>query len=109
MRLKAKAKINWSLDITGVRADGYHLMDMLMQPIELHDTITLQPSDNLSLSTSGKPLLKADERHLAMRAARLLKNATGYSGGASISVFIFALHINECRRKNMGSSSQKRK
>ena len=87
MRLKAKAKINWSLDITGVRADGYHLMDMLMQPIELHDTITLQPADDLLLSTSGKPLLKADERHLAMRAARLLKNATGYSGGASISVF----------------------
>ena len=32
MRLKAKAKINWSLDITGIREDGYHLMDMLMIP-----------------------------------------------------------------------------
>ena len=87
MRLKAKAKINWSLDITGIREDGYHLMDMLMQPVELHDTITLQSSDDLSLTTGGTPLLKADDRHLAMRAARLLKNATGYSGGASISVY----------------------
>jgi len=87
MRLKAKAKINWSLDITGIREDGYHLMDMLMQPVELHDTIELLRSDCLSLSTAGHPLLKADDRHLAMRAARLLKDFTGYSGGASISVF----------------------
>ena len=26
MRLEAFAKINWSLDITGIREDGYHLM-----------------------------------------------------------------------------------
>ena len=86
MRLHAKAKINWSLDITGIRADGYHLMDMLMQPIELYDTVSLLPADTLSLSTSGKPLLKADDRHLALRAARLLKESTGYPGGAAISV-----------------------
>ena len=87
MQLKAKAKINWSLDITGVREDGYHLMDMLMQPIELHDTVTLSPSDTLSLSTAGHPLLKADDRHLAMRAAKLLKEETGYSGGVRMTVF----------------------
>ena len=33
MRVKARAKINWSLDILGQREDGYHLMDMLMQPM----------------------------------------------------------------------------
>ena len=87
MQLKANAKINWSLDITGVRPDGYHLMDMLMQPIDLHDTITLMPAEDLFLATSGTPLLKADERHLAMRAARLLKEYTGCQRGASISVF----------------------
>ena len=87
MQLKANAKINWSLDITGIRPDGYHLMDMLMQPIELHDTITLTPAEDLTLVTSGSPLLKADEKHLAMRAARLLKEYTGTQRGASISVF----------------------
>ena len=30
LRIGARAKINWTLDITGRRADGYHLMDMLM-------------------------------------------------------------------------------
>ena len=29
MILEAFAKINWSLDITGIREDGYHLMDMM--------------------------------------------------------------------------------
>ena len=37
MLLKAFAKINWSLDITGIRPDGYHLMDMVMQPVSLAD------------------------------------------------------------------------
>ena len=87
LRLEARAKINWSLDITGVREDGYHLMDMLMQPVTLSDTITLTPGEELSLSCAGFPLLKADERHLALRAALLLKEYTGYPGGAAIHVF----------------------
>ncbi|MBR2824508.1 MAG: 4-(cytidine 5'-diphospho)-2-C-methyl-D-erythritol kinase [Clostridia bacterium] len=86
MRLLAKAKINWSLDITGVREDGYHLMDMLMQPVELGDEVTLTPAEEMRITTGGKPLLKADERHLAMRAARLLKEETGYPGGVAIHV-----------------------
>ena len=87
MQLEAHAKINWSLDITGLREDGYHLMDMLMQPVTLSDTITLLPAPDLSLVTDGTPLLKADERHLALRAARLLKEHTGYPAGARITVY----------------------
>ena len=86
MILEACGKINWSLDITGVREDGYHEMDMLMQPVSLSDRIQLIPAPELSLTTSGHPLLRADEKHLALRAARLLKQRTGYAGGAAISV-----------------------
>ena len=86
MELEARAKINWSLDITGLREDGYHLMDMLMQPVSLSDTVTLLPADSLSLTTGGFPRLKADDRHLAIRAARLLKEHTGYPLGAAIHV-----------------------
>jgi 4-diphosphocytidyl-2-C-methyl-D-erythritol kinase len=86
MRLKARAKINWTLDIVGQRADGYHLMDMLMQPVTLADDITLAPAEEITLTTGGSPLLPADEKHLAWRAAVALKTHTGYPDGAAIHV-----------------------
>ncbi len=86
MRLTARAKINWTLDIVGQRADGYHLMDMLMQPVTLADDVVLLPADEITLTTGGSPLLPADEKHLAWRAAMALKRHTGYPGGAAIHV-----------------------
>lgn len=86
MRLQARAKINWTLDIVGQRADGYHLMDMLMQTVTLADEITLSPADTITLTTGGSPLLPADEKHLSYRAAMALKQHTGYTGGAAIHV-----------------------
>ena len=86
MRLQARAKINWTLDIVGQREDGYHLMDMLMQPVTLADEVTLLPAEEISLTTGGSPLLPADEKHLAFRAAMALKSHTGYPGGAAIHV-----------------------
>lgn len=86
MILEAFAKINWSLDITGMRDDGYHLMDMIMQPVSLSDEIMLTSSPVLGISTSGWPPSRADTTNLAYRAALALKNSTGYSGGAQIHV-----------------------
>ena len=86
MRLKARAKINWTLDIVGQRPDGYHLMDMLMQPVTLSDDITLTPAPEVSLTPGGSALLPADEKHLAYRAAMALKKHTGYPGGTAIHV-----------------------
>ena len=86
MRIQARAKINWTLDITGQREDGYHLMDMLMQPVTLHDIVTIEPAEAITLTTSGTPLLPPDESHLALRAARALQRRTGCPLGAAIHV-----------------------
>lgn len=86
MLIQAFAKINWSLDITGVREDGYHLMDMLMQPVSLADEINLEPSAAVTITTGGFPPSRADETNLAWRAASVLKKETGYPGGVSIHV-----------------------
>ena len=86
MLLEAYAKINWSLDITGVREDGYHYMDMLMQPVSLADEISLEPASSLSITTGGWPPSRADESNLAYRAALALKNLSGYPGGVRIHV-----------------------
>ncbi|MBQ9326431.1 MAG: 4-(cytidine 5'-diphospho)-2-C-methyl-D-erythritol kinase [Clostridia bacterium] len=84
MTCHAFCKINWSLDITGQRADGYHLMDMLMQPVSLYDTLELTPSSVLCLTVSGEPLIPPDAHHLVLRAARRLQEETGCTQGASI-------------------------
>ncbi len=84
MLLNAFAKINWSIDITGVRPDGYHLMDMVMQPVSLADEIELLPSGSISLETSGYPPSRADATNLAWRAAALLKDRCGVKQGVQI-------------------------
>ena len=40
--VQSYAKINLCLDITGIREDGYHLLDMVMVPISLHDTLLIE-------------------------------------------------------------------
>ena len=39
--LKAYGKINLGLDVTGLREDGYHMVRMIMQTVELHDTVVI--------------------------------------------------------------------
>jgi 4-diphosphocytidyl-2C-methyl-D-erythritol kinase len=43
--VNAYAKINLTLDITGKRADGYHLLRMVMQSVSLCDRLTLTNSE----------------------------------------------------------------
>ena len=42
MKVKAYAKINLTLDITGRREDGYHLLDTVMQSVSLFDELELE-------------------------------------------------------------------
>lgn len=86
MRLEAFAKINWSLDITGVRDDGYHLMDMVMQPVSLSDEITLIPSRDMMITTGGSVRCRADDSNLAMRAAYAFREASGIDSAVKIHV-----------------------
>lgn len=37
--IEARAKINLTLDVTGKREDGYHLVKMVMQSVDLHDDV----------------------------------------------------------------------
>ena len=54
--LKAYAKINWTLDILGTREDGYHLMDMLMQSVDMYDTLWIEEADTLILEDANQAL-----------------------------------------------------
>jgi len=75
VRLRAPAKINWTLEVLGKRSDGYHEIRTIMQTIDLADRITLSEADTISLSTTGVagPLAEQpDQKNLAYRAAMLL-------------------------------------
>ncbi|HEX9160642.1 MAG TPA: 4-(cytidine 5'-diphospho)-2-C-methyl-D-erythritol kinase [Thermoanaerobaculia bacterium] len=71
MEIRSHAKINWSLRITGRRADGYHDLETLFQTITLHDTIAITQSATLTLSCDD-PLVPIDDTNLVLRAARAL-------------------------------------
>lgn len=83
--VQAHAKINWALDITGRRADGYHEMVMLMQSIALADELSLELSDGLSMTVDGGVPEDVDS-NLVMRAAAALRRHTGTELGARMAL-----------------------
>lgn len=88
---KARAKINLSLDILGLRNDGYHEVEMILQSIELADLISFEQSNDdkitLTLEPStieGADLLPVDDKNLAVKAARIIFDRFGINGGLHI-------------------------
>ena len=68
--VKAPAKLNLALDITGKTQNGYHLMKMVMQAIDLYDTIRIRKNDTGKISLScGLESVPCDERNIAYAAA----------------------------------------
>ncbi|MBO5642943.1 MAG: 4-(cytidine 5'-diphospho)-2-C-methyl-D-erythritol kinase [Kiritimatiellae bacterium] len=54
MKILAYAKVNLTLDILGVREDGYHELSSIVLPIELNDTIEIiKRNDSLVTSNLG--------------------------------------------------------
>jgi 4-diphosphocytidyl-2-C-methyl-D-erythritol kinase len=69
--LRAPAKLTLELRITGVRADGYHLIDAEMATLELHDVITIGPGDSLAAIGPFAPGVPTDDSNLVRGALRL--------------------------------------
>lgn len=82
----APAKINLSLNVTGRRADGYHLLDSLVVFAEVHDVIRASLANDLTLAIDGPFAhgLERDEGNLVLKAARRLIEKTGTENGAAL-------------------------
>lgn len=80
--LRAPAKLNVGLEVTGRRPDGYHELVTIFQAIALHDTLTVAPAADLTLTVetpddpAGAPAL-ADGDNLVLRAAQALNDRAG--------------------------------
>jgi 4-diphosphocytidyl-2-C-methyl-D-erythritol kinase len=82
--LNANAKINITLEVGGIRADGYHSLRSIMAPISLCDTVTLTKSSDLSCKCS-RPL-PTESDNIAYKAAKLFFETTGINGGVDIYI-----------------------
>lgn len=86
MRLEAHAKINLSLDIVGKREDGYHLLEMVMQEIELHDVVEVEKADKGITLSCSKEYIPCNSKNTAYKAAEMMIERFGIDGGVRISI-----------------------
>ena len=78
-KIKVNSKINLSLDITGKRADGYHLLDMVVTSINLYDIITFTKRNDkkVTVKYSNNISYKND---VAIKSANMLIEKYGFTG-----------------------------
>ena len=76
--VSAPAKINLHLEVLGLRPDGFHELAMVMQTLDLADTLRLRPTADGAVSLRcDRSDLPTDGRNLIVKAAELLKARVG--------------------------------
>lgn len=85
--LKSRAKINLSIDVIGKREDGYHIVEMIMQTIDLYDDIKLKEleEDNIIIKSECS-YIPLNEDNIVYKAAKLIKEKMDIKKG--IEIFI---------------------
>jgi 4-diphosphocytidyl-2C-methyl-D-erythritol kinase len=102
MYVKASAKINLYLDVLGKRENGYHDLDMVMLPLELHDTLNFEhvPSATYTHIISDTIERQIIDNNLVYRTHELLKTELGYKPN-----FIVRVHREMPFYAGMGAGS----
>ena len=101
MKTEAYAKVNLTLEVFGVRGDGYHALRSIVAQISLSDTLEIEPSDGLSSDTgySDDLILKAARALDPSRGARFRVTkripAGGGLGGGSADAAAALVALNE--------------
>lgn len=79
-RARALAKINLTLRVLGVRADGYHELRTTFQSLALHDTLTIRATRGPFSIECDDPACPVDRTNLVWRAAERVWRAAGRRG-----------------------------
>ena len=87
IQLKSRAKINLSIDVLGKRPDGYHLVEMIMQTIDLFDIIKIFSieEDKIIIESNSKDI-PLDSKNIVYKAADLIKNHCNIRKGIKIYI-----------------------
>src|SRR5580658_7888981 len=86
LRLRAFAKVNLHLHVTGKRSDGYHELRTIFQTISLHDTLDISVAPGSSFETfmtcSFDLLVSPD--NLVLRAINAIVPEIGFKGSVRV-------------------------
>ncbi len=130
LQLKAYAKVNLALDVTGRKENGYHTVRMVMQTVRLYDRIYMEKNaDGEIRLTSNLPYLPMDDKNLVYQAIDRIRTdyqlkegvnvridkhipvAAGLAGGSSDAAAalvgmnqLFSLNIRQKKLMNLGLS-----
>ena len=87
MKVKAYGKVNLTLEVLGLREDGYHELRSVMAKVDIFDELTLEAREGGRVMLTGsRPDLAYDDRNLIMKAASLLREKTGCRKGADLYI-----------------------
>ncbi len=86
---RAPGKINVFLKVGSLLEDGYHDVAIAYQAVSLFESVYASPADDFSVAVGGSvdvTHVPRDETNLALRAARLLAERTGHTGGVHMRI-----------------------
>ena len=87
IQLKSRAKINLSIDVLGKREDGYHLVEMIMQTIDLFDKIKIfSLKEDTIIIESNSLDIPLDSTNIVYKAADLIKKQYNIKEGVKIII-----------------------
>lgn len=93
MKVKAAAKINLALDVTGKLPNGYHEIESVFQTVGLYDEITVELTDG-GIELTCEPLnsilfndiIPCNERNIAYKAAQKFLEENNLETGCRIHI-----------------------
>jgi 4-diphosphocytidyl-2-C-methyl-D-erythritol kinase len=80
VRVRAYAKINLSLRVLGIRADGYHELRTIFQTLALYDTLTIRARRGPFVLRCDDPACPTDDTNLIWRAAAAIRAESRHRG-----------------------------
>ncbi len=94
MKVKAAAKINLALDVTGRLPNGYHTIESVFQTVGLYDEVSAELTQDGIISVScdvpeqfGKSdEIPCDERNIAYKAAKMFLDENNLTEGCRIHI-----------------------
>lgn len=89
VHVRAPGKLNLFFEVGEVQDDGYHDVASAYQAVSLYEDVWAEHAADFSVTISGTVDVSgvpADDRNLALRAARLIAQKVGYDGGVHLDI-----------------------